>query len=94
MELYHQFDSSEMAFNPAIPTPKKVDLNKEIKGRHFWASTTVEERCSQAMTHRLVGNGFIDFAAEYRNGIRIKKQNTVNERMWGYYKLSFLHKKF
>lgn len=78
MELYHQFDSSQMAFNPAIPTPKKVDLNKEIKGRHFWADTSVEQRCSQAMSQTLIGNGFIDFAADYRNGIRTNFQPKPN----------------
>lgn len=62
-----------MAFNPAIPTPKKVELNKEIKGRHYWIDADVEETCNRALARSLRSGG-IDFAADYRHGIRLQKQ--------------------
>lgn len=77
MELYHKYDSSEMAFNPPIPPPKKVDF-KEIKGRHFWNQRSVELRCEEALHCRLPQTtGFVDFAAEYRAAIRNQKTNNV-----------------
>lgn len=73
LELYNKFDSSEMAFNPPIPPPKKIEF-KDIKGRHFWNQRWVELRCEEALNLRLPpSNGFIDFAAEYRSAIRNNK---------------------
>lgn len=60
-----------MAFNPSIPTPKAIEF-KDIKGRHFFVNDSVEETCKHALKKKQ-SDGFIDFAAEYRNAIRKNK---------------------
>lgn len=62
-----------MAFNPAIPTPKPIEF-KDIKGRHFFVNNAVEEKCKEALrAGQSPSDGFIDFAAAYRNAIRTNK---------------------
>lgn len=73
MELYHKYDSSEMAFNPPIPAPKGIEF-KDIKGRHFWNQRSVEKQCEEALHCRLTSErGYLDFATDYRNTIKRKR---------------------
>lgn len=67
MELYKQYDSSAMAFNPPIPPPKGADLNKTIKGRHYFVNEDVEEAGKIALIKPLAADGSIlDFYNELR----------------------------
>lgn len=67
LDLYKQYDSSSMAFNPAIPTPKPMDLNKNMKGRHFFVSEEVEKTCKLALSTPIESSGSIlDFFNELR----------------------------
>lgn len=72
MELYHNYDCSEMSFNPPIPPPKPTIVYKEMKGRHVWNSQLVEQRCEEAKHVQLpaVTGRMLDFAADYRHGVR------------------------
>lgn len=74
MELYHNYDCSEMSFNPPIPPPKpQTTGHKELgKGRHVWNSQLVERRCEEAKRVQLpvVAGRMLDFAADYRHGVR------------------------
>lgn len=72
MELYHNYDSSEMTFNPPIPPPKPKIEYKEMKGRHVWNNERVEQRCERALHAQLAAQPgrFLDFAADYRHGRR------------------------
>lgn len=76
MELYHNYDSTEMAFNPPIPPPKPKIEHKVLKGRHVWNSKRVEQRCERAMHTQLAATPgrFLDFAADYRHGRRTSQQ--------------------
>lgn len=77
VELYEQYDSSEMAFTPPIPPPKHVDLTKEMKGRHFYLSTDFEKECRLALKPLLSNSGTttlpMDFCANFRKSVNTKK---------------------
>lgn len=58
LELYEKYDSSEMAFNPPIPTPRPIQF-KEMKGRHFYIDDTFKTECESQLNCRLNGDGNI-----------------------------------
>lgn len=61
-----------MAFNPPIPTPKSLDLNKPIKGRHFYVYEDVEDAVKNALKSIIENDGhLLDFYGEIRSN-RIK----------------------
>lgn len=43
-ELYSMFDMSEMAFNPSIPVPKKVQVSNKVK-RHAFVDSEFRQKC-------------------------------------------------
>lgn len=47
-ELYKQFDSSQMAFNPPVPVPK-VSEPKFKKGRHMYIDPTIKRFCKDSL---------------------------------------------
>lgn len=62
MDLFNLYDSSEMAFNPAIPSPRPVDVHKYFKGRHSYTDEAVESRCKDALHMSLdAKTPFLDF---------------------------------
>lgn len=79
IDLYEQYDSTEMAFNPAIPTPKVIDLTKDIKGRHFYLSDDFELHCQNTLKtptiNTAVGGLLLDFCDDYRKNVKKSKKN-------------------
>lgn len=78
IELFEQYDSTEMAFNPAIPTPRDIDLSKEIKGRHFYLNDDFEVYCQRALKpqpNNYVGGTLLDFCDDYRKNVKKSKKN-------------------
>lgn len=68
LDLYNQYDSSEMAFNPPVPPPKQIDLEKFLKGRHFFLKEDVEETCKDALKQVISSNGkLLDFYSDFLN---------------------------
>lgn len=66
-ELYQKYDCSEMAFNPAIVPPKSIDLNKQIKGRHFYMDKELECSVNGVLSSSIQTDGTIlDFYQEFR----------------------------
>lgn len=63
-ELYEKYNSSEMAFNPAIPTPRPFEF-KEMKGRHFYINDTFKTECENQLNCRLNGDGILNFFADF-----------------------------
>lgn len=64
-ELYDKYNSSEMAFNPPIPTPRSVEY-KDMKGRHFYISDTFKTECENQLNCRLKADGdFLNFFADF-----------------------------
>lgn len=54
-----------MAFDPPIPTPKSIDLNKPIKRRHFYVYEDVEDAVKNALKSNIQSDGhLLDFYAE------------------------------
>lgn len=65
MEWFHKFDCSAMAFNPPIPPPKPVDLNKPIKGRFFYVNQDVEIAVNNSISAPIQSDGhLLDFYKE------------------------------
>ncbi|XP_059618244.1 nucleolar complex protein 3 homolog [Phlebotomus argentipes] len=68
-ELFEQFDSSTMAFNPAIPPPRMKDA-KNAKGNFFFRDDTLKAQCSSALRHPvkpLKSTNMVDFCADLCN---------------------------
>lgn len=65
MELYEKYDSSQMAFNPAIPTPRPQEF-KEMKGRHFYIDDKFKTECERQLNCRLNSDGnILNFLADF-----------------------------
>lgn len=66
MDLFNLYDSSEMAFNPSIPSPRPVDVHKYFKGRHVYTDEGVENTCRSALHLSLDAHTpFLDFYSDY-----------------------------
>lgn len=64
-ELYEKYNSSEMAFNPPIPTPRPIEF-KQMKGRHFYNNETFKAECESKLNCHLKGDGnFLNFFADF-----------------------------
>lgn len=67
MEWYERFDCSSMAFDPPIPPPKPIDLNKSIKGRFYYLNEDVETAVNQSLATTVQSDGhLLDFYQELR----------------------------
>lgn len=76
MELFERFDCSSMAFDPPIPPPKPVDLNKSIKGRFYYLSEDVETVVNQSLAAPIQSNGhLLDFYQDLRLKSMKKEQS-------------------
>lgn len=57
-----------MAFDPPIPPPKPVDLNKVIKGRFYYLNEDVEVAVNQSLATPVASSGHIlDFYQDFRS---------------------------
>lgn len=66
-ELFKKYDCTAMAFDPPIPTPKPFDMNKPIKGRHFYLYEDVENAVKDALSSTLRSDGnLLDFYGEFK----------------------------
>lgn len=67
MDWYKKFDCSAMAFDPPIPPPKPVDLNKSIKGRFYYLNDDVESAVNQSLIAPIASDGhLLDFYQDFR----------------------------
>lgn len=63
-----------MAFDPPIPTPKPFDMNKSIKGRHYYINEDVELAVKNALKTVVQSDGnLIDFYGEFK-----RNKNSIN----------------
>lgn len=61
--MYHQYDTSKMAFNPSIPVPKKTDP-KSKPGVHIYTDRNFELYCENHLTSTIKSNDtLLDFQA-------------------------------
>lgn len=67
MEWYQRFDCSAMAFDPPIPPPKPIDLNKTIKGRFTYFYDDIERAVNESLATTIQSDGHLmDFYQEIR----------------------------
>lgn len=67
MEWYQKYDCTAMAFNPPIPPPKPMDLNKTIKGRFTYFYEDIESAVNKALATKIQSDGqLLDFHREFR----------------------------
>lgn len=67
MEWFERFDCSSMAFDPPIPPPKPVDLDKPIKGRFYYMNEDVETAVNQSLATAVQSDGhLLDFYQDLR----------------------------
>lgn len=70
MEWFQKFDCSAMAFDPPIPPPKNVDLNKPIKGRFYYINEDVESIANQSLLAPVESHGqILNFYQEVRSNL-------------------------
>lgn len=65
-DYFIQYDSSEMAFNPAIPAPRNSEPKAKL-GRHFFLDTKVESLCLWKLNEygKRCRNDTFDFCGDY-----------------------------
>lgn len=75
MEWYAKFDCSSMAFDPPIPPPKPIDLNKTIKGRFTYFYEDIESAVNKSLATTIESDGpLLDFYHEMRANLRNNKK--------------------
>ncbi|KAJ2954916.1 hypothetical protein O0L34_g3243 [Tuta absoluta] len=45
VQIFDQYDGSQMAFKPAVPPPKKNSQPSKVKPHHVWAQQNLQELC-------------------------------------------------
>lgn len=56
-----------MAFDPPIPAPKSVDLNKSFKGRFYYQNEELERAANESLAAPVKSQGhLLDFYQEMR----------------------------
>lgn len=75
MEWYQKFDCSSMAFEPPIPPPKPMDLNKTMKGRFAYFYDDIESAVNKSLATSIQSDGhLLDFYHEVRTNLRSSNQ--------------------
>lgn len=75
MEWYQKFDCTAMAFDPPIPPPKPIDLNKTIKGRFTYFYNDIESAVNKSVATSIQSSGhLLDFYREFSKNSS-EKQN-------------------
>lgn len=68
MDWFQKYNCSSMAFDPPIPPPKPVDLNKSIKGRFFYLNEDVESAANASLAAPIQPCGrLLDFYQDFRS---------------------------
>lgn len=64
-----------MAFDPPIPPPKPVDLNKPIKGRFYYLNEDFERVVNESLVAPVQSQGhLLDFYQEIRSNLTNSKK--------------------
>ncbi|XP_066595960.1 nucleolar complex protein 3 isoform X2 [Prorops nasuta] len=66
IELFTEFDPTEVAFKPVIPPPKKVQIKSTLYGKHTYASSKFEEKVMSVNVNEILDSEFTDFYKELK----------------------------